>query len=140
MGLWDDVKNGIDGKNWESRDIEGIYIVPGRYPIKSRPNFDLFFILPNGGMKVIPEAHNSWDTGGMDPGIHKYILSSGFPKTLEGLQVFDFWPTKDFSLDNIDENIFKMAVVDNGRVVDIEDMRHYHKKKMEGKNEKSSYQ
>ena len=85
MGLWDDVKNGIDGKNWESRDIEGIYIIPGRYPIKSRPNFDLFFILPNGKMKVIPEAHYSWDTGG--------------------------------------ENIFKMAIVNDGRVVDIEDMR-----------------
>ena len=97
--------------------------------IKSRPNFDLFFILPNGKMKVIPEAHNSWDTGGMDPGIHKYILSSGFPKTLEGLQVFDFWPTKDFRLDNIDENVLKMAIVNNGRVVGIEDMRHYYEKR-----------
>ena len=122
MSMFDEVNCGIDNKEYQSKDICGVYVSrDGQVGhVKRQPDLDLVFIEPDGSMKIIPEALNSTDTGGMDRGIIKYLLEHKYPTTLTGLAVCDFTPRGDFCLYDGDNNKELVAVVRGGRVAYIQ--------------------
>ena len=126
MALFDIVKNSIDNSTLDSKDIKGYYILEnGEKIIKKEANMDLFFIEPDGLMKIIPAALDSADVDGMDRHLLICILESDYPESLYGLKTYDFFPRQNFRLLDYDNSRdIEIEVVD-GRIKGIKETHSY---------------